>query len=116
MRNKANLNKPKFTPTHCSRSTYGDLRPKSQIGTKPNKANLNPISKMESPAFRKNKKMENEPNFPSPIAITTTCPRVTYNDFYPKPKIGTNPNEPNFSRDYNSLDRHAMCGIIIGDI
>ena len=40
MKNKANFKSIKSTVTTCSMGTYNDLHPKTQNGTKPNKANL----------------------------------------------------------------------------
>ncbi len=44
MKNKANFNSVKLTATSYSERAYNDLSPKTQNGTKPNKANLKPIS------------------------------------------------------------------------
>ncbi|HEG44428.1 MAG TPA: hypothetical protein ENH94_10305 [Phycisphaerales bacterium] len=43
MKNKANFNSIKLTVTSCDTVIYNALSPKTQNGTKPNKANPNPI-------------------------------------------------------------------------
>ncbi|HEG44243.1 MAG TPA: hypothetical protein ENH94_09365 [Phycisphaerales bacterium] len=40
MKNKANLSNQKFTANPCGMEVYNDLQPKTQNGTKPNKANF----------------------------------------------------------------------------
>ena len=71
MKNEANLNSQKFTATPYNIGGYNDFHPKTQNGTKPNEANLKPISEMENPRPSKNKKMENEPNFDNQIQPQT---------------------------------------------
>ncbi len=68
MKNKANLKPNKFTANPGSRGTYNVSRPKTQNGTKPNEANLKPISKWKIPRFSgetqtKNFFMESKANF-----------------------------------------------------
>ncbi len=68
MKNKANLNSLNLTLNSCSRVVYNVFRPKTQNGTKPNKANLKPISKWRTPRFssetqEKNFFMESKANF-----------------------------------------------------
>ena len=51
MKNKANFNSTKFTATTCGIGGYNVFPPKTKNGTKPNKANLKPISKTQKPNF-----------------------------------------------------------------
>ncbi len=52
----------------------------------------------DKPALSRNLFLRNEPNFTSTEINISNCIRDIYNDFQTKPKIGTNPNEPNQSQ------------------
>ncbi len=116
MKNEANLKSQKFTATSCSIGGYNVLNPKTQNGTKPNKANLrqsrrslgedeNPISKTENPSLFQgehslllNLLLRNKPNFNHPKIPATSYITVAYNIFQRNPKNGANPNKPNQSQ------------------
>ena len=115
MRNKANFNRPNLTANPCSRYTYNDLHPKTQNGTKPNKANLKPIPNTLKPSpfsgeppFSSTLICKNKPNFPTQRITATTCKRSTYDDLHPqtnkKNKPNTNPIKPNFPRSRRSFN------------
>lgn len=116
MKNKANLNRQKFTATSCSTVNYNDFSPKTQNGTKPNKANFRqvaskpwrrrmPISNTTKPSLLLGKRtllgnlyLRNKPNFNHSNIIATSYTTVVYNDLQTKPKNGANPNKPNQSQ------------------
>ena len=84
MKNEANLNNRKFTPTPYNIGGYNDFHPKTQNGTKPNEANLKPISEMENPRLPKDKKNGKRTQFRQPNSTATSCYKETYNALQPK--------------------------------
>ncbi len=95
MKNKANLKPNKFIATLCSRTTYSVLHPKTQNGTKPNKAN----SKKEKPQTKSETQtkdffMESKANFKNQQSTATTCITEVYINLHPQfhQKSKPNPN------------------------
>ncbi len=97
MKNKANLTRLNLTANSCSRGGYNVLRAKPQNGTKPNKANLTPISKWRTPRFpsetqAKNFFMESKANFPNPSPILTPETKSAYINSHPQNHKKSKPN------------------------
>ena len=98
MKNKANLNSPKFTATSYSTKVYNALQPKTQNGTKPNKANLKPTPNTLNPHFFQEKPSfllplicKSKPNFENQEITASTCKRETYTNLHPQPTRKANP-------------------------
>ena len=84
MKNEANLKPNKFTANPYSRGTYSDLRPKTQNGTKPNKANLHQVAatcrgETQRRRMPENAISRNEPNFKQIISTLTQEITKDYN-------------------------------------
>ena len=93
MKNETNLNSLKSTLTTYDRGTYNVLHPKTQNGTKPNKAN----SKKGKPRLSgstqaKNFFMESKANFPNSRPILTHETKGTYSNSRPQNHKKSKPN------------------------
>ncbi len=120
MKNETNLNSLNFTTSPCGRGIYNVLHPEIQNETKPNEANLKPISETENPscfqgrtALFQNLFLRNKPNFNDLNITVTSYGTTAYNDLHPKSQNGTNPNKANQSqfRD-ESINNHLQLSFL----
>ncbi len=87
MKNEANLNSSNIVTTSYSKMVYNSLPTKTKNGTKPNEANLKPISNTTKPSDISGKGVfllplicKNEPNFPDPRNTATPCSGSPYSN------------------------------------
>jgi hypothetical protein len=114
MKNEANLKAKYLIVTTCSRVCYNVFRPKTQNGTKPNKANFNLCLKVYNisvnssrctsglvvqpalfpgiPAFLRNFFSESKPIFPAPRPVLTHETKGTYTNLSPQNRKKSKPN------------------------
>ena len=85
MKNKANFNSPKFTATSYSTVVYNAFPQKTKNGTKPNKANLKPISNtlkpsllLGEPAISQNLFYGKRTQFQRVKSVASNCYRKVY--------------------------------------
>ena len=121
MKNEANFNNLNSTATTCPAMAYNDLSPKTQNGTKPNEANLNPIlarrppgvvtsTKTGNSATLKNFFSRNKANSINSGFTTSPCSSSTYtnlpSEFQQKSKPNPNPKQTQYKPNSNPISKH----------